>query len=174
MPTLPNAHANSSGRLFLACCGAVAEVPSRVLPHRRQVCSGRRAGGRWIRTPGPAHGSKGHFGPGCKFKILSRSTPEAPPVSPGLRLRMSRVIFLSRLCCASSRSIGGSTLCWRFATVQPIRVLAKEDGQRDAHPFVFYRLGVDWSSPENRVHHEASDLELELDLGGLDLPLACF
>ena len=47
--------------------------------------------------------------------------------------------------------------------------LGIKDGQREAHPFVFYRLGVDWSSPENRVNDEASDLGGELDLGGLDL-----
>src|ERR1700719_3834773 len=37
--------------------------------------------------------------------------------------------------------------------------LGAKDGQRGAHPYVFYRLGVDWSSPENRVHDEATDLE---------------
>jgi hypothetical protein len=47
--------------------------------------------------------------------------------------------------------------------------LGEKDGQRGAHPYVFYRLGVDWSSPENRVHDEATDLEFELDRGGLDL-----
>src|ERR1700720_2132009 len=41
--------------------------------------------------------------------------------------------------------------------------LGEKDGQRGAHPYVFYRLGVDWSSPENRVHDEAIDLEFELD-----------
>jgi hypothetical protein len=44
-----------------------------------------------------------------------------------------------------------------------------KDGQRGAHPLVFYRPGVDWSSPENRVNEEASDLAVELDLGVLDL-----
>src|SRR5262249_51917728 len=47
--------------------------------------------------------------------------------------------------------------------------LGDKDGQRDAQAFVFYWLGVDWFSPENRVHNEASDLAGKLDLGGLDL-----
>src|SRR5215813_1229323 len=47
--------------------------------------------------------------------------------------------------------------------------LGDKDGQRDAQAFVFYWLGVDWFSPENRVHNEASDLAGKLDLAGLDL-----
>jgi len=33
------------------------------------------------------------------------------------------------------------------ATVQPMR-LGEKDGQRRAQPYIFYRLGDDWSSPE--------------------------
>src|SRR5262249_45458998 len=47
--------------------------------------------------------------------------------------------------------------------------LRDKDGQRDGQARRFYRFGVDWSSPENRVHNEASDLAGKLDLAGLDL-----
>jgi hypothetical protein len=47
--------------------------------------------------------------------------------------------------------------------------LGDKNRQADAHSLVFYRLGVHGSSPENCVHDEASNLDFELDLGGLDL-----
>jgi branched-chain amino acid transport system substrate-binding protein len=54
---------NDEPRTWSERCGSAAEEP--------MVCR-LTAGWRWIRTPGPAHASKGHFGPGCKFKILPR------------------------------------------------------------------------------------------------------
>jgi hypothetical protein len=47
--------------------------------------------------------------------------------------------------------------------------LGEKDCQPEAPPFIFYRLAVHWFSPENRVHNEATDPEVQLDLGGLDL-----
>src|SRR5215469_6829444 len=49
-------------------------VITRFTDGRDPRLSGLAAGGRWIRTPGPAHRNKGYFGLVTKFKILSRST----------------------------------------------------------------------------------------------------
>jgi hypothetical protein len=59
------------------------------------------------------------------LRLYRAQAADDPPVSPALRPGRSRAIFLWSLRRASSTSIGGSTLCWRFATVQPIRALAK-------------------------------------------------
>jgi hypothetical protein len=92
---------------------------------------------------------------------------EAPPVSSGLRPRMSLAIFLSRLCSASSTSIGGSTLRWRFATVQPIRTLAKKMAS-------LTRARSSWRPPSRpRIHERMRSPTSDFRLYGTAGNLLC-
>jgi hypothetical protein len=51
--------------------------------------------------------------------------------------------------------------------------LGEKDCQPGALHFIFYRLGVHWCMPENRVDHESADPQLQLGLAGHDLAHEC-